>query len=257
MRPKNVPAPADGRERRCASPDDRGAHRTLVSFPRSGTALSGSVACRRTRLRRAAPIPALPPLSYPHSVGCQTCVQDETSLRPSKADGETEVSPLVGRPIGQPAPTIHDSHYGFDGVRVSTVRRAASEGSSPSTADSAALPTGFADCRLSPGWTTHSPWAAVLGGVRRPDGALRFRIGGGRSGQSDPFMAFPQGISGSGATPGRQGRGCESTLVAKPHQALGAGVRSRHGPCRPFSTADAAHEPQGVAAPADGRQGPV
>ena len=48
--------------------------------------------------------------------------------------------------------------------------------------------------------------------------------------RSGAHIAFPQGIIGSGATPGRQGRGCENTLGAMPHQALGAGGRSRHGP---------------------------
>ncbi|MDE0499116.1 MAG: hypothetical protein OXH86_17400, partial [Acidimicrobiaceae bacterium] len=49
---------------------------------------------------------------------------------------------------------------------------------------------------------------AVPTRVRRPHGMSRFRIGRGRSGQSDFLypepaerMAFPQGISGSGATP--------------------------------------------------------
>ena len=37
-----------------------------------------------------------------------------------------------------------------------------------------------------------------------------------------------------GATPGRQGRGCEYTLAAMPHQALGAAGRSRHGHSGPF-----------------------
>ncbi len=45
---------------------------------------------------------------------------------------------------------------------------------------------------------------------------------------------LPARIAGSGATPGRQGRGCENTLGAMPHQALGEGGRSRHGRCAPF-----------------------
>jgi len=53
----------------------RSAHRTPVSFARSGTALSGSVAYRRTRLRRVAPLPALPPSTDRTSAGCQTCFQ--------------------------------------------------------------------------------------------------------------------------------------------------------------------------------------
>ena len=38
----------------------------------------------------------------------------------------------------------------------------------------------------------------------------------------------------SGATPGRQGRGCENTLAAMPRQALGTGGRSGHGHKGPF-----------------------
>ena len=47
---------------------------------------------------------------------------------------------------------------------------------------------------------------------------------------------LPARIVGAGATPGRRGRGCENTLAAMPHQALGAGGRSRHGRSGPFGT---------------------
>ena len=72
--------------------------------------------------------------------------------------------------------------------------------------------------------------------------------------RSGAHIAFPQGIIGSGATPGRQGRGCENTLGAMPHQALGAGGRSRHGPSRSCATAYRAAGPQDAVAPADGRE---
>ena len=47
---------------------------------------------------------------------------------------------------------------------------------------------------------------------------------------------LPARIVGAGATPGRRGRACESTLAAMPHQALGAGGRSRHGHSGPSGT---------------------
>ena len=119
------------------------------------------------------------------------------------------------------------------GYRLESVPRI--EGSTPSTPDRSALPTGFADCRLSRGWTALAV-VAVPGRVRRPHGALRFRIGGGRSGQSDPLMAarmaFPRGISGAGATP-EAVASCENTLASTPHRAFGEGGCSRHGPCGP------------------------
>ena len=80
---------------------------------------------------------------------------------------------------------------------------------------------------------------AVPGRVRRPHGARRFRIGRGRSGQSDPLMAarmaFPQGISGAGATP-EAVESCENTLAATPHRAFDEGGCSRHGACRRCAT---------------------
>ncbi len=44
-----------------------------------------------------------------------------------------------------------------------------------------------------------------------------------------------------GATPGRQGRGCEYTLAAMPHQALGAGGCSGHGHSCPFGSGRPSH----------------
>ncbi len=58
-----------------------------------------------------------------------------------------------------------------------------------------------------------------------------------------------------GATPGRQGRGCEYTLAAMPHQALGAGGRSRHGTCRRCARVLPAAVPQEFSAPADKQEG--
>ncbi len=79
------------------------------------------------------------------------------------------------------------------------------------------------------------PWP---GGRRRRFGIRPASVGYGRP------DAFPHGIIGPGATPGRQGRGCENTLGAMPHQALRAGGRSRHDRCRPCG----AGRPGGVGA---------
>ena len=60
---------------------------------------------------------------------------------------------------------------------------------------------------------------------------------------------LPARIVGAGATPGRRGRGCENTLASMPHQALGAGGRSRHGTRRRCATAHPAAVPQDVGSP--------
>ena len=132
-------------------------------------------------------------------------------------------------------------------------------GSVPSTPERSTFPSGFADRSLSPGWTTHLPWPAVPGSVRRSHGALRFRIGRGRSGQSDPLMAarmaFPQGISGAGATP-EAVASCENTLAATPHRPSARGVAPAPARTARPAAGGRTAEPQGVAFPADGWQGP-
>ena len=83
-RPQDVAAPADEREDRCASPEARSAHRTPISFARSGTALSRGAGCRPTRLRRTAtPRPAPRPCKAPRPIclrgrrreSCRLCSQ--------------------------------------------------------------------------------------------------------------------------------------------------------------------------------------
>ncbi len=228
VRPKDVPASADGRKRRCASLDDRSAHRTPMSFARSGTALSRSVACRQTRLRRVAPLPALPPLSRPDSVGRQTCLQDETALRRSKAGGGTEVSPLAGRPTGPYNPrhalrlrwcsSFNGAPSRFRGLR-------------PLDPGQVCAPDGACGLQAVARLANALAAVAVPGRVRRPHWALRFRNGRGRSGHSDALMAFPQGISGSGATPegGWDGR-VRPHPPRCPHWASKVGGRSQPRP---------------------------
>ena len=249
VRPKHVPAPADGRERRCALL----AARKCASTPRVVSALRyGSNSERSLR-----PVPP----RTPWDAGPAFTTKQRFAA-------------LAGWPTSR---TIHNTHYGSGGVRVSTggasrfracptrpefggprLRRcrcgqsrrpgprlrgppagypsAATE--SRASAKLAEPPRWFsrilagATLRMSPARLTRGhpldpgqfrapdgvrgsqavaqmgdalPVVAVPGRVRRPHGALRCRIGRGRSGQSDPLttarVAFPQGISGSGATP--------------------------------------------------------
>ena len=65
----------------------------------------------------------------------------------------------------------------------------------------------------------------------------------------EALYRLPARIAGSGATPGRQGRGCENTLGAMPHQALGEGGRSRHGRCGRGGYAPARHVNRRTAKP--------
>ena len=76
------------------------------------------------------------------------------------------------------------------------------------------------------------------GRVGRPAGrrAVRHRRPRPRRGLFRPAFRLPAWDRWPGATPGRQGRGCENTLAAMPHQALGAGGRSGHGHSGPFGT---------------------
>jgi len=236
VRPKDVPASADGRKRRCASPDDRSAHRTPMSFARSGTALSRSAAYRQARLRRVARLPALPPLSPPALRGMPDLRSRRNSASPLEGwRGNRSVS------AGWSANRPHDPRQALRHRWCSSFNGAASRfrGLRPLEPGQVRAPDGVrglqAVARLAealavvavPDEGPPSPWGAPAPNGTWPLRSIRPAPAARR--------AFPQGISGSGATPGRQGRGCESTLVAKPHQALGAGGRSRHGPCGPSS----------------------
>ena len=100
-------------------------------------------------------------------------------------------------------------------------------------------------------WWRRSHW--------RPAGR-RFVPGSPIKNRDTPFrraFRLPAWDCWAGATPGRQGRGCENTLDPMPHQALGAGGRSSHGTFRRCATAHPAAVPQDVLAPADKQEGRV
>ena len=97
-RPKHVAAPADGRERRCASPEAQSAHRTPMSFPRSGTAPSRGANCR----------PNPPPLNR------TACPVAAAVLGRRRARRSVSTAGRGNRP-----PRFHGRHYGGGGDRVS------------------------------------------------------------------------------------------------------------------------------------------
>ena len=102
VRPKDVPASADGREGRCASPDDRSAHRPPVSFPRSGTALTRRVAYRRKRLRRVTPHPALPPCTARTPWDARPAFKRKQSFTARRPAGKPKcLRWLVGKPVAR------------------------------------------------------------------------------------------------------------------------------------------------------------
>ncbi len=119
VRPKNVPAPADGRERRCASPGDRSAHRRPVSFPRFSTAPSRGTGCRPTRLRRVAPLPALAAVSRPPLRDARPASTTKSALPGSKGGGELKC--LQGWSVN-PGTRFQSKYYGIGGDRVSMGR---------------------------------------------------------------------------------------------------------------------------------------
>ncbi len=122
-RPKDVAAPADKQEGRCASPDGQSAHRPPVSFARFSTALSRSADYPPTRLRRAAPLVRHRRVPPAH-VGIQTDFQDETALRGSDDGGQAEVSlRLVGHSVGRSTTSTTAS----EAIKFRRVGRAASE----------------------------------------------------------------------------------------------------------------------------------
>ena len=237
VRPKDVPAPADGRERRCASLAARSAHRPLVSFPRSGTAPTGGA----SRFRACPPRPGFGG-PRPRRCRCGQSRHPGPRLRGPPA-GCLRRRPDRGRPPTLAEPLRWFSTLAGATLRVSPARL--TRGSAPSTPDSSALPTGFADCRLSPGWTTHSPWLPCWAGS-----AVPMSRSGSESEVAAPVNPTRSWPSRKGSLVrerplGGGGRACESTLVAKPHQALGAGGRSRHGPCGPSGNGRAGHRAAG------------
>ena len=102
--PQDVVAQADGRAPQCASPEARSAHRTPMSFARSGTAPSRSAAWRPTPIPASCTSSGVAAVFRPHSVERQNRFQDETELPGSNDGGQAEVSPRLVGPAGGTIP---------------------------------------------------------------------------------------------------------------------------------------------------------
>ena len=79
----------------------------------------------------------------------------------------------------------------------------------------------------------------------------RWTVNASSAASKAALNGLPARISGAGATPGRRGRGCENTLAAMPHRALGEGVAPATAPVAGAPPRTRRRCRQDVAVPAD------
>ncbi len=144
---------------------------------------------------------------------------------PQVADGLAVVSMVYGatvanRPMG---PWTGAPPFGMPGTAWEGSACALPSHPSPGVAPGPSIPCGKAKQRAGTG--ASRSWSAML-----DNPSAKWSANGSSAASKRRAIRLPAGKICSGATPGRQGRGCENTLGPTPYRALGEGGCSRPRP---------------------------